>query len=849
MKPDDAGGFWSTLWGVVAKPRITFKKLVEDGSALKKGLLVWLLFFGLLAIFFVIFLDKGYPGSTLTTLPFGIEAIYSMSLWFPMTLVLVGALASMGFLTLTVRIMGKSVRYTSFLSRVCFSLTIPMMFTTFVFFLMILIILVFGQVSAEFIYNWFREDGPWVPILFQAVGLIWAAALLALAVKQSTNRGWLLSMLFGVTAISLLLAPSVLLIDQRPWRAEEPISTSIQYPYPLYPFEHDYHQSIVFKLKSRTGSGDVEYNVQETLDQIRMIHHLSRGMPIIVYLSGWQQGGFDRQYPDLTRPGEHLMRPGIGSTPLEALKWLIEEAKSYNASVSLHINLQKATADNDLYHQYEVEDLLCKGIFGQLLYTNAHSARYQTARINTKLEWESGLTQKRIDDLMAMLPELQEVGTIHIDNFRPFPSTGHGTSPEDSMPYLKLIMAYFRDNYGVDVSSESTFNRRPNNDNMYGFQPWALSFAGMSEYQMRVPAYLYSGARKYEDEVFGSGCDLMPLVVVKDLDAIKECLYTHIIPTYYLNRLIRLDYLPETNTAVFSDDVVVVVPPEEPQQQSNASRSIIRRSGDLIKDGTDVFVPALWRYEMEIIAYSLEGYAEQTWGFPPDWLQVTAVDIYEISTDGTTLLESAKPIQDNKITLSLAPNQAVAIIPAGVDVRDNPPIPPSGEVVYLGEDRDTRGSWIGTYGAESYVIVGGDESLPPYIDIRYIGGEESIWSYSSTDQRALQRAHQPEDRMIAQRSTPIHEIVEVMIDDDSAIDVALYFVDWDNQQRQMIIDAVCANTNHAIHTVILKDIEGGVYLRYRMKGRIQFRFTILGEDGNTFNGGDVTYSGVFFGAK
>jgi hypothetical protein len=269
----------------------------------------------------------------------------------------------------------------------------------------------------------------------------------------------------------------------------------------------------------------------------------------------------------------------------------------------------------------------------------------------------------------------------------------------------------------------------------------------------------------------------------------------------------------------------------------------------LVKDGTDIFVPALWRYEMEIIAYSLEGYAERTWSFPPDWLQVTAVDIYEISTDGTTLLESAMPIRDNTITLSVAPNQAVAIVPARVDVHDNPPMPSSGEVVYLGEDRDTRGSWIGSYGAEGYAIVGGDESLPPYVDVRYIGGEESIWTNSTTDRRALQRAHQPEDRMIAQRSTPIHEIVEITIEDDSAMDVALYFVDWDNQQRQMIVDAVCANTNRAIHTVILRDFTGGVYLNYRVRGRIQFRFTILGEDGNTFNGGDVAYSGAFFGTR
>jgi hypothetical protein len=103
--------------------------------------------------------------------------------------------------------------------------------------------------------------------------------------------------------------------------------------------------------------------------------------------------------------------------------------------------------------------------------------------------------------------------------------------------------------------------------------------------------------------------------------------------------------------------------------------------------------------------------------------------------------------------------------------------------------------------------------------------------------------------VIGQRSTPIHEIVDVTIGNNTATDVTLYFVDWDRQDRQMIVDAVDANTNSAIHSMALKEFTNGVYLNYRVKGRIQFRFTILGEDGNTFTGGDVTYSGVFFGTS
>jgi hypothetical protein len=77
--------------------------------------------------------------------------------------------------------------------------------------------------------------------------------------------------------------------------------------------------------------------------------------------------------------------------------------------------------------------------------------------------------------------------------------------------------------------------------------------------------------------------------------------------------------------------------------------------------------------------------------------------------------------------------------------------------------------------------------------------------------------------MIAQRSTPIHEIVDVAIESDAPREVALYFVDWDRQDWQMIVDAVDANTNHALDTHILRNFEEGVYLHYRVKGSIQFR--------------------------
>ena len=258
-------------------------------------------------------------------------------------------------------------------------------------------------------------------------------------------------------------------------------------------------------------------------------------------------------------------------------------------------------------------------------------------------------------------------------------------------------------------------------------------------------------------------------------------------------------------------------------------------------------MPVLWRSPCEIVAYSRVGCQSKIWEFPPDWNDITTVDAYDITPEGLKSKEKGRSVADHKIALSLAPGQAVAILSAGADPDNRSPIPASSRVQFVGEDRATKGSWIGIYGPDGYEIVGGEVATPPYAERSYIGGRVSTWAASTTDSRALQSKGNLSERLIAERSSPIHEVVDVTVSGDAPRDVALYFVDWERKNRQMIVDAVCANTNHALDTRVIRDFKEGVYLHYRMTGRIQFRFTILGRDGNIFDTGEVTYSGLFFG--
>lgn len=60
--------------------------------------------------------------------------------------------------------------------------------------------------------------------------------------------------------------------------------------------------------------------------------------------------------------------------------------------------------------------------------------------------------------------------------------------------------------------------------------------------------------------------------------------------------------------------------------------------------------------------------------------------------------------------------------------------------------------------------------------------------------------------------------VEIGPERSTAREVAFYFVDWDNRQRQMIVDAVCINPNHANSRVTVKHNGVLVYEKVEIPG-------------------------------
>ena len=97
-------------------------------------------------------------------------------------------------------------------------------------------------------------------------------------------------------------------------------------------------------------------------------------------------------------------------------------------------------------------------------------------------------------------------------------------------------------------------------------------------------------------------------------------------------------------------------------------KKIIRQGDYVLRENDDLFVKATWR-EKEIIAYSADGYTDKTWTLPDDWKDIAEVDLYRITLEGSVALETGRAVEDGQLTLSLAADEAISIVPCGASLE------------------------------------------------------------------------------------------------------------------------------------------------------------------------------------
>lgn len=449
------------------------------------------------------------------------------------------------------------------------------------------------------------------------------------------------------------------------------------------PFYRDYHQTLVLKLFMGMEGDPVERlqttpmfqkphdvlcTFEEALEVIRKTDNLTRGIPKIIYLVGWQKGGHDHGYPAWSDVNPRLKRPQ-DATALDSLRWLIREGRKHNTTVSLHINMTDAYEQSPLWSEYVAKDCLAKDESGKLYSRGIQMKGEPMYTVVYPKEWAAGLAQRRIDRLIEMVPELKEGHTIHIDVFiaqdeggKPLspwhakPENG-GLSPEKYVETQRQIFHYWRDR-GFDVTGEGIFWAHPPGEGFTGLQAMSWWYFCDTRYQLRIPESLMArgrtdrggdgdfrfGSSMHGEEIWMENKETMPGFLG------MFCRTT--LPWYYLGRLDRLKV--EADAVHYSGGVVA---------GTEDGKKVIRKGQFLLRENDNLFVPALWNSK-EIVAYSRQGYTDRSWRLPEEWTSVQHVAVHDITLQGLASNTTTIPVIDGKIRLTLKAEQAISIVPA-----------------------------------------------------------------------------------------------------------------------------------------------------------------------------------------
>ena len=432
--------------------------------------------------------------------------------------------------------------------------------------------------------------------------------------------------------------------DWRPTRAPE------------RPYRHAYHQTLVDKIfccrkpNPQTGApAEVVCTFADALERIRGIDHLTRGIPKIMYLVGWQFDGHDSQYPSWSAVNERLKRPE-DATAGDSLRWLMAEARRYHTTVSLHLNMNDAYENSPDWPEYERLGLIERpgGVWdGE-----------QSYLINHTREWAAGLAQRRIDALLELLP-LAEAGTVHIDAFWVV-----GPEQEAELATMRRIVRYWRDR-GVDVTAEGLTGTDLDHG-LVGLVPmiWHLNVALWNrdgelsaEQYLELPASLLCGGVDHSAAALLVGTSMQG-------EGIPTAELARYLPEFCRSTLLwhylnhhqpeQLTHTAEGESVRFSGGLHTTVRDGRPE---------VRHGDVLLRDGDDVFVPAQWRNEPEIVAFSTAGYRRRRWRLPAAWQTQTGLTACEITLTGLGP-PATVAVVGGAVELSVEAGQAVSLTPS-----------------------------------------------------------------------------------------------------------------------------------------------------------------------------------------
>jgi hypothetical protein len=161
------------------------------------------------------------------------------------------------------------------------------------------------------------------------------------------------------------------------------------------------------------------------------------------------------------------------------------------------------------------------------------------------------------------------------------------------------------------------------------------------------------------------------------------------------------------------------------------------------------------------------------------------------------------------------------------DFSRSAPLVLNGGAGFLGTDSTTQGGWRGKYGAQGYVLADDIANPPAGVEISVARASAWTWAGLTTDTRALERGGSA-SRFAATWYAGTSFTIDINATDDQTHRVALYLLDWDQQNRAEKIDVLDAATGTLLDTRAVVGFSGGRYLVWTVRGHVSFLVTRTG---------------------
>ncbi|GEM_PF-621042 len=169
-----------------------------------------------------------------------------------------------------------------------------------------------------------------------------------------------------------------------------------------------------------------------------------------------------------------------------------------------------------------------------------------------------------------------------------------------------------------------------------------------------------------------------------------------------------------------------------------------------------------------------------------------------------------------------------------------PPVADGPKATFVKADSTTQGAWKGAYGSDGFNIIGNYATYPSYVRVVPSQKSNYTWEQSSSDPRALEKSGANTDRISSAWFSDTEFAVDVNFIDGASHRLALYFVDWDTNDRKETVELSDPATGAVLDSQTLSQFNGGRYLVWDIQGAVHVRFIKKG-------GFNAVLMGLFFG--